>query len=623
MGKVKELNSEVAGKIAAGEVVERPLSVVKELVENALDAGADTIDVEIREGGKQLIRVTDNGEGFDPGDVELAFKRHSTSKLTHIEDFNTLLTLGFRGEALPSILEVSKITLKTSNNRDGKGVAFYFTGNRLEEQEEIAFHQGTQVEVQDLFYNFPVRKKFLKSERSELNQIVAYLEQAALANYEVSFSLSNNSKTLFIYNKTAALKERVYQVFGKEFLDHLQEVDFDYHRYHLHGFISKVNTGISVKKHQYFFVNKRPIREKTLFAALNNTFRNFLEKSKSPVAVLTLDIPADEIDVNIHPMKLEIKFENSNQVYQFIKHAVESACRGTTITPGSEPFIPDPLDFLNQGRGRDSGESYTAPATAGGMGPYVPGRASDRSTVSGISFNPGDEFESEGGAGSDPGMPGATAVMPGQGPGPGEDSFNQGQLFESGFHHIEHGFYLIGQYRNSYIVIEKEGDLLIVDQHNADERINFDRLKKQYREKKVTSITPLFPIVIELTPSEISLLDEQKQDILEKVGFDLRSLGGNSFDVKSFPQILDERRIKDVILEIIHLQHGEADFEDKVLAEVACKSSIKVNHRLHPEQMRSIVRDLFKSSNPYFCPHKRPVIVEFSHEKIEKLLKRK
>ncbi len=569
MGKIKELDPEVFRKIAAGEVVERPLSVVKELVENSLDAGADEICVEIRESGKGLIKVSDNGEGFEPEDIETAFKRHSTSKISRLSDFNELTTLGFRGEALPSILEVSKITLKSACNNEGKGIYCRFENNEVIEREEIAFNKGTSIEVQELFYNFPVRRKFLKSERTELNQVVSFLEQTALANFHTGFTLYNNDKTVFMYNKTAALKERIYQVFGKEFLDTLQAVDFENNQYQVTGFISKINTGVAVKKYQSFFVNRRPIREKTLFAALNNTFRDYLEKSRSPIAILSLKIPPQEIDVNIHPMKLEIKFENSSAIYQLIKWAIESSFRSR-----GEAKIEIPLNvFAYKNR-----EQHVGPA----------------------------EF------------------FPSAGNHPPAAELAQAQLFEPGFSHIEEGFYLIGQYRNSYILVEKEGDLLLIDQHNADERVNFDRLKKQYRENKVTSISPLFPIIIELTPSEVSRLDEKKNELLRKVGFDLRPLSGHSFDVKAFPQVLDERSIKDAILKIIHLPEEEGmNFEDKVLAEIACKSAIKVNHRLYPEKMKALVGDLFESTNPHFCPHKRPIIIEFTQEKIEKLLKRK
>lgn len=593
MGKIKTLREDVYKKIAAGEVVERPLSVVKELVENSIDAGADTVKVEIIDGGKRLIKVVDNGSGFAPEDIEPAFKNHSTSKISELSDFDSLNTLGFRGEALPSILEVAKIEIKTSNTNDGKGIYCVFEEGKLIKNNEIACSRGTSIEVKDLFYNFPVRKKFLKTERTELNQIISFLEPAALVNYDKSFELIHNGKTVFTYQKAGSLNERIYQVFGKEFLDSLQEVNFEQgmNNYSLTGFISKLNTGLSVKKHQYFFVNRRPVRERTLIAALNNTFQKFLEKHRSPVGILLMEIPPEQVDVNIHPMKLEIKFKDSSAVYQFVKHAIESSfgvadefSAGVDMKPGSS--APGPFTGNYQGRPAanvNPGTAYNRERT-GTPQPYP-----DTKTRAQV---PGGDYE-------------------------------QAQLFSGNFLD-EDDFLIIGQYRNSYILVEKDKELLIVDQHNAQERVNFDHLKKEYREDKVTSIAPLFPIIIELSPSEVSSLDSRKMELLQKIGFRMEPLSGNSYDIKAFPQVLEEKSIKDSILTVIHInaKEGDISFEDEVLAEIACKSAIKINHKLYPDQMKTIVRNLFASTNPYFCPHKRPIIVEFPLEKIEKLLKR-
>jgi DNA mismatch repair protein MutL len=587
MAKIKVLKEDVYKKIAAGEVVERPLSVVKELVENAIDAGANTINVEIMEGGKRLIKVIDNGTGFEPEDIEPAFKNHSTSKLTELSDFNNLNTLGFRGEALPSILEVSKIEIETSNNNEGSGYRCVFEEGHMQEREQIACKKGTTVIVKDLFYNFPVRRKFLKAERTELNQIVSFLELVALVNFNISFELIHNGRTVFIYKRAESLKERIYQVFGKDFLDSLQEVDFELNNYKLKGFISRINTGISVKRHQYYFVNGRSIKEKTLIAAFNNTFEKFLEKHRYPVGILILSIPPHEVDVNIHPMKLEIKFENSHSIYQFIKAAIESAFsvsdefsahiqRSMSISPGAgQRQMPNAASQYPMNRGMDRDRSRSS---------YSSGR---------------------------------DAQIP-------QSDFDQAQLF-AGDLLSEEDFILIGQYKNSYILVERNEELLIIDQHNAQERVNFDKLKKEYQADNIDSISPLFPVIIELTPSEAGQLNDEKKKLLEKIGFHLEPLSGHSFDVKSFPQILGERSIKDAILEIIHMEEeGEGiNFEDKVLAEVACKSAIKINHKLYPDQMKAIVKNLFKSSNPYFCPHQRPIIIDFTLEEIEKRLKRK
>jgi DNA mismatch repair protein MutL len=603
MGKIKTLRADVYKKIAAGEVVERPLSVVKELVENAVDAGADAITVSVMEGGKQLIKVMDNGCGFDPEDIPVAFKNHSTSKITELADFDSLNTLGFRGEALPSIMEVSKIEVKTSNNTDGRGVYRLFEDGEIIERTEIAHPKGTTITVKELFYNFPVRRKFLKTERTELNQIISLLEPMSLVNFDKSFALEHNGKTVFSYKKTNALNDRIYQVFGKEFLGNLQPVNYEEGGYKLSGFISKLNTGLSVKKHQYYFVNCRSVREKTLIAALNNTFKRYLEKYRSPAAVLLLEVPPQEIDVNIHPMKLEIKFVNSSQVYQFIKRGIDS-CFGT----GTDfEYVADFRPSSRSTGSSDWGGSYQS----GGGIEESPSMASGRSssdygsTESRLNRN----------------------ISPGQadqGYGAPRDDFEQTQLF-SGHFLDEDDFTIIGQYKNSYIIVEKDGELLIVDQHNAQERVNFDQLKKEYLSGNVVTITPLFPVIIDLTPSEASLLDEGKLEIMRKLGFRLEPLTGNSYDIKSFPQVLGEKNIKDGVRTLIHMKEKQDDvsFEDSVLAEIACKSAIKINHKLYPDQMKTIVRNLFKTTNPHFCPHKRPIIIEFTLEKIEKLMKRR
>lgn len=559
MGKIVTLKEEIYRKIAAGEVVERPLSVVKELVENSLDAGSETIRIDLEHAGKTMVRVTDDGTGFDVDDIEVAFRRHSTSKFREFSDFDTLNTLGFRGEALPSILEVSDIDLETSPGEEGDGLKYCFREGVLSNKETIAYPRGSSITVRNLFYNYPVRKKFLKSDRSEMNQITGFLEQVVLVNYKVSFELNHNGKMVFSYNGVQELRERSYQVFGKEFTDVMTDINFEYFGYGINGMISKLNTGVSGKKRQFFFVNGRNVREKTLYAALNSTFLRYLEKSRSPAGILLLEIPPGEVDVNIHPMKLEIKFEDSSRVFQLIKKGIESSMGENRGFPADE-IAPKEISPYAYEKFRES-----IPESSG--------------------FSPQNLFERD--------------------------------ISE------EDDFIVIGQYRDSYIIIEMGGDLMVVDQHNADERSNFDKLKKDYAEKRTMMVSPLFPLIIELTPGEIELLDEEKKDVLKNAGFDMEYMGGNSYDIKGYPQILNERSVPDTVREILGIESDEVNFEDRALAEIACKSSIKVNYKLQYDQMRKVVRKLFLSSNPWFCPHKRPIIINFSIDTIEKSLKRK
>ncbi len=567
--RVKILKTDVYQKIAAGEVIERPLSVVKELVENSIDSGADDIAIRLVGGGIARISVEDTGHGFEPLDIEIAFQRHTTSKLAELEDLDRLQTLGFRGEALPSILEVSRVELKSANNRQGQGIAAVFEKGKMISQQEIGFKQGTLIDVRDLFYNFPVRKKFLKSDRTELNRITAFLEPCCLVNYNISFSLENNGKSIFAYEKTSGLKDRIYQVFGKEFLNSLQEVRLEQPPYGLSGFASRLNTGAATKKRQYFFVNQRPVREKTLIASLNRSYQKYLEKSRSPVAILMFEVPPDQIDVNIHPMKLEIKFRDSGFMFQFLKQAIDRSMAGPGVMPGAVSGLDSLPDFP------------------------------DRRSLSGPFAGDGypDQFDF--------------------------DPSRESGLFGS-WTTADDNFSLIGQYRNSYIIVEKDGALLIIDQHNAHERIRFDRLKEQYQNRKVVSLLPLFPVVLELTASEQVLLEEEKSDLLGEMGFEIRPLSGNAYDVKRFPRILEERHVREVIVRILHLKkEEESGFEDRVLSEIACKGSIKVNHKLLPQEMVDLVRDLFETSNPDFCPHQRPIMIRLGLDEIEKKMKRK
>jgi DNA mismatch repair protein MutL len=557
VAKIHLLAEQVFRKIAAGEVIERPLSAVKELVENAIDAGADTIAVALKAGGKELIRVEDNGSGFAAADIEIAFQSHTTSKLTELEDLDSLQTLGFRGEALPSILEVADIDLISADNDHGQGWHYQFQRGRLLEKKECAARRGSVITVSRLFADFPVRRKFMKSDQGEMRPITAFLEVTALARPAIAFSLQHNGRSVFSYPAAAGLEERIYQIFGKDFLDELRAVDFASGDYRVNGFISASQTGISGKGRQFFIVNGRPVKEKTMLAAFNNTFQNYLEKSRHPAGVLNIAIPAAHIDVNIHPMKLEIRFMDSSRVYQLIKNAIENNMGQPARTTA------DTLEaFLH------------TPGSAGAASEkYVPG---------------GDDF---------------VFTAP---------ALSQGDDFR-----------VLGQYQNSYIVVQKNGELLIIDQHNARERVLFERLKTGYQAGNVAAAQALFPLLFELSPAEKLALDEEKLAFLKKSGFDIRLLSGAAVEIKAFPQFLVEAEIKETVRAALQQPGDDLPAEERMLAAMACRNAVKVNQRLQPEQMRVLVKDLFACESPYFCPHRRPIIVTMTLADIEKLLKRR
>lgn len=565
VARIQVLAESVFRKIAAGEVIERPFSVVKELVENAIDAGASEIAVAMLSGGKEMIRVEDNGGGFGAADIEIAFQRHSTSKLVELEDLDRLLTLGFRGEALPSILEVADIDLDTADNNEGRGWHCRFRGGRMLEKKQVSCRRGSAVTVQQLFANFPVRRKFMKSDQGEMRPVAAFLENAALARPTIAFSLQHNGRVVFSYPAAANLSERIYQVFGKEFLDDLRPVDFASGHFSLNGFISAAQTGVSGKGRQFFMVNGRPVKEKTLLAAFNNTYQPYLEKTRSPVGVLHFNVPPSQIDVNIHPMKLEIRFLDSQRVYQFLQQAIDA-------TLGRQPR-PQAVAF----------NEFSQPAAF---------------------------------AGPVPGSDATAAETP--------------ALFVRAALDSGDDFCVLGQYLNSYIVVEKNGELLIIDQHNARERVLFERLQAGYNSGNAASAQALFPLLLELSPAERSALDEKSKMIFfKKAGFDIRLLSGSAIEIKAFPQFLSEAGIRDSLRAALRespagdRSSAELNDDERWLAALACHEAVKVNQRLQPEQQQALVRDLFACAHPYFCPHRRPIIVTLTQADIEKQLKRR
>ena len=560
MARIHLLAEKVFRKIAAGEVIERPLSAVKELVENAIDAGADAITVTLKAGGKEWIRVEDNGSGFAADDMEIAFQRHTTSKLCELEDLDQLHTLGFRGEALPSILEVADIDLLSADNDHGQGWQCLFRNGRLQDKKSCACRRGSDITISRLFADFPVRLKFMKSDQGELRPITAFLEVTALARPAVAFSLQHNGRSVFSYPAAADLRERIYQIFGKEFLDGLRPVDFGSGDFRLNGFISAAQTGISGKSRQFFIVNGRPVKEKTMLAAFNNTYQNYLEKSLSPAGVLNITIPPAQIDVNIHPMKLEIRFLDGSRVYQFIKNAIESTMGQPSRPLAETPGIPGAF-FAAPGSLQEFGEKVAA----------------------------------------------------------GGDAF----IFNETLSSAGDDFRVLGQFQNSYIVVQKNAELLIIDQHNARERVLFERLKAGYQSGHAASAQALFPLLLELSPAERLALDEEKLAFFKKSGFDIRPLSGAAIEIKAFPQFLAEAEIKETVRAALQQQGDDLPAEERLLAAMACRNAVKVNRRLQPELLYSLVKDLFACENPYFCPHRRPIIVTLTIADIEKQLKRR
>jgi len=577
MPRIKVLPDSVAQKIAAGEVVERPVSVVKELVENALDAQATEIRVELQEGGKKLIRVQDNGSGMSQEDAVLSFHRHATSKISSEEDLERISTLGFRGEALASISAVSRVVLKTCDGQTERGYQVEREGEKLIRFSEIAFPRGTLVEVRDLFFNLPARKKFLRAERSELSLIVSYLTQVALAYPEVKFYLANNNREIINCPAVLSLRDRVYQLFGKKMTEGLMEVDFEDGAYRIYGLSSRPFAGRLDRQHQFFFVNRRPIKDRMLAAALAQAYRGILEKDRNPEAFIFLQVPYDQVDVNVHPAKAEVRFREPQIVYQIILRGVEIAARQESLI---KPIM------LGEEEEKESAEQTASE------------RAGDTGVESGaLAFSFSDLKESE--------------------PGKIREDVS-GQSFKT-----RAEFEIIGQYLNAYLVVTREDGLYIIDQHNAHERVLFEKFSELARSGQRAAKQMLFPAVINLSASQRLNYEELREE-LESFGFRLEEMGGNSLALKEYPAVFKEEEAEQILLSVLEEQKGEK-FKDRrlrMLATMACKAAVKAGQRLSVSEMEFLVRELFQTTNPGLCPHGRPVVIKIDRSKIEKTLGR-
>ncbi len=571
MKKIRVLADDVAQKIAAGEVVERPVSVVKELVENALDAGARDIRVELLEGGKSLIRVVDDGAGMGPEDALLCFSRHATSKIATEADLDRISTLGFRGEALASIAAISRLVLKTYDGEGEKGTQVTREGERLAGVKDVAFPRGTSIEVRDLFFNLPARRKFLRSDRAELSLVVRYLLNAALTEPEIRFILVHGSREVLHAPPVAGLKERIYQLYGKSVLEGLAPLDYGEEGGQIEGFASRPLAGRADRSHQFFFVNRRPVRDRILQAALNQAYMGRLEKDKSAEAFVFLRLPPGDVDVNVHPAKTEVRFRDSQAVFRLVVRAVEAAAASET---GVKAVYPK----SEEGRSATEGARIEEPGLDLGDRGIEPAARGDR-------------------------------------PAGRPDAAGAGTR--------ETGPRVLGQYLNMYIVAADTDGVLVIDQHNAHERVLFDKYREIDRQGTWPRKTLLVPIILDLSPSQ-AVRFEAEQAVLADLGFLAEPMSGGSLALKEFPDIFDAGEARSVFLALLEEESRDpiAGRRDKFLATLACKTAVKAGEPLPFEKMAYLVEELFKSPRPGLCPHGRPVVVRLERGQIERGLRR-
>jgi DNA mismatch repair protein MutL len=632
VGRIRVLSDTVANKIAAGEVVERPASVVKELLENSLDAGATAIRVEIENAGRRLIRIVDNGSGMLRDDAMLAFERHATSKLSDVKDLLSIATLGFRGEALPSIASVSRLTLETRAPEEQTGTRIEIAGGKMLSCDEIAQTGGTAITVRDLFFNVPARKKFLRSDQTELAHVASLVTHYSLAHPDKAFELREGARELLSVEPVNQLRDRVFQVFGSQILQDLIELEVHKKqlevdpgepalRFTLHGFVSRPQVQKNNRNSIYIFVNGRLIRDKLLLHAISAAYYNLMPGSSYPFALLFLACDAQAVDVNVHPSKTEVRFRQQSFVHDFVRDAIRGQLMESRpapsfrVSPQPQPAAQLPYSEFSQ--------------------------ALEDQTVD----NPASEIDV---VRDDETLP-VFALRPQAGPAPRLDFYDAPPVEVTTFRlriPDTHGAFPIdlasdgppslanfgdlrplGQLHESFILAAGRDGLWIIDQHVAHERILFEKVLSARAAGRVEVQSLLMPLIIQLTPGQ-QIEYARIETELAANGFETEPFGNRTIAIKAAPASIGLADLERVMFEILEVAEAEArrvsvdDLRRAIAASIACRAAIKINTRLDVPKMEYLIRELAKCEFPMACPHGRPVALQYSTKEILKAFHR-
>jgi DNA mismatch repair protein MutL len=689
MGRIRVLSDQVANQIAAGEVVDRPASVVKELLENSLDAGATRIRVEVEAGGRKLIRIADDGCGMNRDDSLLAFERHATSKLRTANDLLSIATLGFRGEALPSIASVSRVTLETSTGEpDETGTRLEIAGGNLLHVDDAAVPRGTTLSIADLFFNTPARRKFLRAESTELAHVTALVTHYALVYPDKHFELLSSSHTLVSAPPVTRTAERIYQIFGKDTLAQLlpvaaetkldraglpepppwkrdpDEPARDPGQLRLSGFYSKPELQKLNRNSIYIFVNKRLIRDRLLLHAITEAYRNVIPPTSYPVVLLFLEMPPEEVDVNVHPAKTEVRFRQQTLIHDFVRDSLRTALinarpaaafltaldsaplasptlmpPATSPIPGAPgadaPVIPE-ADSELAGNGAADAEAFRltprqASPTPGRL-PFEPGNFRPGTfggpgglTSAAAALLQGELLQPAAGCGANHDASAASAVSPGL-----ATAQVEAQQAAQNLNHLG-SLKALGQLRESFILATGEDGLWIIDQHVAHERVLFEKILRERNVESVQRQRLLMPLLVELKPWQMVVFAEIA-DELERNGFEVEPFGPQTLAVKAAPVGLEGTRLERMLTEVIEQSSPRAEqdqrnedlrsLKTRIAASIACHSAIKVNTPLDPARMEWLLLELAKTQHPTSCPHGRPIALLYSWKEIQRAFHR-
>lgn len=631
MARINVLPKEIYQLIAAGEVVERPSSVVKEMIENSLDAGAKNITIEIKNGGSTYIRITDDGCGIERDDVRKVFISHATSKISKKDDLNSIATLGFRGEAMASISAVSKVELLTKAENEEIGTRYEIAGGEELEFDDAGCPNGTTIVVRDIFFNTPARMKFLKKDVTEGNQVAGIVDRMAISHPEISFRFIRDGKQVLITSGNGDLKSTVYSVLGKEMSDSLMSVDYSFNDMRITGFVSKPTASRKSRAGQYFYINNRIVKSKTAMAALEQAYKNTIMVGRFPACVLNIELNPAQVDVNVHPAKTEVRFANEKPIFDLVYYAVKTAIENDRTVKEVE-FKENPIyrqEPKNVYQNNDN-KSFQAKFDFFKKKDEPPSQQV-------IKTKPRENFwqveapKPEYKIARDE-KPKARVDINIEYEEPEENSTAESKdvpkerdiekvviTDEKDNENFIPNFKLIGEAFKTYLIVEIENELYFIDKHAAHERMNFERFKAQ---ATVETQMLLAPVVVNLTKDEFIAISENVE-LIKKCGFELEEFGESQIIVRAIPSLVDGDSVKDLMLEIAQklLEHKTDILPDKIdwiYHSASCRGAVKAGDYTSRQEQEMFVKKLLSMPNIRFCPHGRPVFIKMSKYDIEK-----
>lgn len=618
MGKIIILDEHTANKIAAGEVVERPASIVKELCENSIDAGAKAISIEIKNGGISFIKVVDNGSGLSREDVEISFEKHSTSKIRSADDLMGISSMGFRGEALASISAVSHLEMITKTAEEKEGSRIVVDGGKIGARQDYGCPVGTIIIVKDLFFNTPARYKFLKKDYTEAGYIEDIITMLALGNPGISFKLVSNGSMILQTPGNNDILSCAYSIFGNTAKSTLK-VDYEQENVKVAGLTGKPEISRSNRSQEMFFINNRIVKNKTISSAVEEAYKTLLQTGRYPFVILNIIINPQMIDVNVHPTKQEVRFSDESQVFSAVFHAVKNTLLGSeSLIPETntefEPLHPSGLSTRNsfssisdKTKGSGSGGLFRVGLKNGYSGNNYSSNSYNQTGYSGRGSTINDNAKDK------------EALL--------RNNLNEGETAEKDFKIQEDElkylpYRIIGTAFSTYIIIEMEQDLYIIDQHAAHERVMFEKLKKDKETGHQISQMLLVPEIIELKHKEYELINQNKE-LLLNLGITVEDFGANSVKIGSVPYVFSKADIRELIVDLIDglqeiVREKNESSEEKLLYRLACKSAVKANTPLSTEEISALIKSMNDLENPYTCPHGRPTAIKMTKKEIEK-----